>query len=217
MRTRTSLPALLGSASLMIAAAARADFEYKYDDGSANVRTTTTFPAEMLWGNVYQAQPGADLITQIGVGFGRLPLNTPIRLWVFDDPNDDFDPRDAVLLSESTALSGTASIAVLNLYNITPVRVSGVFFVAVSCFTDGGILTVPARLDPDGFANASRSWLFGADNIVGSSIGDSPYIVNMTQNPVRGTFVVRATGIPAPATAAVLGFAGLLASRLRRR
>jgi MYXO-CTERM domain-containing protein len=190
--------------------------EYKYDDGSANVRTTTTFAAEMLWGNLYQAQPGGTVINQIGVGFGRLATGTPIRLWVFDDPNDDWDPTDAVLLSQSTALSGTASIAVINLYNIAPVTVSGVFFVAVSAFTDGGINAVPARLDPDGAAVASRSWLFAASNINPNALGDSPFIRTMAQNVPQGTFVVRATGVPTPASAGLLALAGLAAVRRRR-
>lgn len=215
MQKSTVFTAFAAASLLGTAHFARADFSYQYDDGIGNVRTTTRFAADMLWGNVYQSQPGADVITQISVGFGRLVTGTPIRLWVFDDPNDDFDPRDAVLLSESLATSGPAGLGIINQYTIQPVRVSGVFFVAVSTLTDGGINAVPARVDVDGAAFASRSWIFAADTIDGRNLGGSPYSVNLTQNVPQGTFVVRATGIPAPAPAGLL--AGVLVAASRRR
>lgn len=215
----SSLQVLFAAAAAACVAgvpAARADVSYQYDDGLGNVRTTTRFAADMLWGNCFTTQPGGETITQIGVGFGRLATGTPIRLWVFADPTNDFDPRDAVLLSESTATSGLAQLGVINYYAIRPVAVSGVFFVAVSTLTDGGINAVPARVDVDGTAFAARSWIFAADQIDGRNLGSAPYSVNLTQNVPQGTFVIRAVGVPAPASAGLLGVAALAASRRRR-
>jgi hypothetical protein len=212
---------LFAAAVLSITFSARADVQYQLDDGSANVRTTPRFAAEMLWGNLFEAQPGGGVITSVSASFGRVPANTPIRVWVFDDPNDDWDPRDAVLRSVSDAIAGSTSQTVLTDYPITPVSVSGVFFVAISCQTDGGTNAVPARLDPVDLADPTRaslparSWIFAADAINPNNLGASPYIANMTQNVPQGVFMIRATGVPGAGSGA-LGL-GLLALAARRR
>ncbi len=189
------LPAILTSP-------ASSQVVYALDDGTGSVNIGPTFPAEFMWGNVFDASPAGRLITKISVAYGALPAApapaTPVRLYLFEDPTDDLDPRDAILVATTTGLSDQPRTNVFIDYPITPTVVRGTFFVAASCQVDGSSLR-PARLDPQSIAQAARAWVFGADTFTFPAptlpnLGGSPYILNISQNVVRGTFLVRASG-----------------------
>lgn len=186
--------------SSLLTSHAAAQVVYALDDGTGSVNIGPTFPAEFMWGNVFDASPAGQLINTISVAYGSLPTSpaTPVRLYLFEDPTDDLDPRDAVLVATTTGLSDQPRTNVFINYPITPTIVRGTFFVAASCQVDGVSLR-PGRLDPQSIAQAARAWVFGADTFTFPAptlpdLAASPYILNMSQNIVRGTFLVRATG-----------------------
>lgn len=197
------------AACLLSGAVAVADVEYKYDDGAGNTNIGPNFAAEMLFGNVYTAQPGGEIITTIKVAWGSIPIGTSVTLALYDDPTDDGNPADCSLLTE---VSGVADLPRTNTflsYPITPTRVHGDFLVAVKVMVDGTSIR-PARLDPQSIAFAGRAWIFADDDINDQNLDDSPYRLNMSQNVIQGAFLVRAEGTTAPACTGDLNADGVV-------
>lgn len=175
--------------------------EYLYDDGAANVNIgpPSSFDPDMLWGNYYLTEPGGEVITEIAVAFGATFPSRPagVTFWLLDDPDADFDPRNATALVSATAVpdvSGNAFFVV----PIPPTRVSGAFFVGASAELLGG-QDRPARVDTG--ARADRSWFFYAPDIdaIIDSLSTAPFGTRMDSAavvPFPGAFMVRAHGEP---------------------
>lgn len=217
--------ALVGVAVAALShAALAATVQYSYDDGDGNTNQgpPSSFDPDMLWGNYFEAQPGGEVITQISVAFGpTFPslANGPVTFWLLDDPDDDFDPRNATAL---TSVQATPDVFNDNFFtvDIDPTLVTGGFFVGASALLDGGA-DRPARVDTN--ASGDRSWFFYAPSIA-DTINDLAAAPFGTRNDntqfvvFPGAFMVRATGVPVPAAptgVAMLAF-GALATRRRR-
>jgi hypothetical protein len=115
---------------------------------------------------------------------------------VLDDPDMDFDPRNATAL---TSVQSTPDVFGNEFFtvDIPETFVSGAFFVAASAFLQGGE-DRPARVDTD--ARADRSWFFYAPDIAGvvDSLGTAPFGTRMDNPefvPFPGAFMIRATGV----------------------
>lgn len=182
--------------------------EYAHDDGTGNVNIgpPSTFDPDMLWGNYYLTQAGGEVLTEISVAFGgTFPSleNGPVTFWLLDDPDMDFDPRNATSLTSVEAtpdVSGNTFFTV----EIPPTQVSGAFFVGASALLQGGE-DRPARLDTDG--PPETSWFFYAPDIaeVIDDLGSAPFGTPMDSTevvPFPGAFMVRATGVPGEGTPA---------------
>lgn len=199
-----------------------APFQYSYDDGvgsgnlSPSFSSSSSYPAEFMWGNVYNVTGGNDVITTISVAFGRInvPENRWVRLSLYQltTPND---PRTATLLTSVDGLSGLPRTNTFLNYDITPTKVTGQFFVAATMIADAAATAAPARYDIGGAANASNAWLFAATSLSGKPLGQAPFQVRMSDYIIPAAFMVRATAIPAPASLCV--FAGVLIAARRRR
>lgn len=216
--------ALGGAVALSLGACALAGaFEYRYDDGMGNTNQgpPSTFNPDMLWGNYFEAQPGLSVITRISAAFGpTFPslANGPVTFWLLDDPDNDFDPRNATVLA---SVQATPDVFNDNFFSvdIAPTTVSGGFFVGVSAQLLGG-QDRPARVDTN--ARADRSWFFYAPSIadVINDLGSAPFGTRMdnTQFVVfPGAFMIRATAIPTPGSVALGALAiGVVGVRRRR-
>ncbi len=123
--------------------------EYSIDDGDGdtNQGPPSTFDPDTLWGNYFVAVPGGERITSISVAYGpTFPTGGPVTVWLFDDPDDDFDPLNAVPVASATfAYDGTSGDVFVS-YPIEPTVVSGGFFVAANAFLFGGV-DRPLRVD----------------------------------------------------------------------
>ncbi len=174
--------------------------EYAHDDGNGNQNQgpPSTFDPDMLWGNYYLTEPGGEIITEISVAFGpTFPSlkNGPVTFWLLDDPDMDFDPRNATSLASVT---GTPTVFNDNFVTvqIPPTQVSGAFFVGASAKLLGG-QDRPARVDTS--HPGDRSWFFYAPEIadVIDDLASAPFGTRM-DNPqfviFPGAFMVRATG-----------------------
>jgi len=183
--------------------AAVTTFTYLYDDGDGdtNQGPPSTFDPDMLWGNYYLTEAGAEVITEISVAFGpTFPslANGPVTFWLLDDPDADLDPRNATAL---TSVQATPDLFNDNYFTvqIPPTRVSGAFFVAASAKLQGG-QDRPARVDTG--AAGDKSWFFYAPEIadVIDDLASAPFGTrnDNTQFVVLpGAFMIRASGIPA--------------------
>lgn len=192
---------------------AQAQTTYTLDDGSGNINIGPTFTAEMLWGNYFYTQPGANVITEVQIGFGSYAVGAPVTLYVFDDPDMNGDPGNAIPLATVSGLTASTGQTGFESYSIPDTSVSGAFFVAamvpVTPPDDR-----PARLDPQSPGN--QSWFFADGTIDPSNLGASPFILRMDQAPFPGAWMVRAVAVPSPGMGAMLGFAGFSAVRRRR-
>jgi hypothetical protein len=192
-------------AMCLLAATLSAELVYKLDDGSGAFNIgPSQFDAQMLWGNYFDAAPGCEVIDRVAVSFsGSVPLGQTVTLAVFDDPDDDLDPSDAVPLSQVSGLTVSAAPNTLIEYDVPDVRVSGGFFVAAMMNLQ--MRQVAARMDNS--TNAGRSWLFFDSQINLGNLGGSPLFYNMASSPFPGTWMVRAVGVPEPAGVLLVGVA----------
>ncbi|HEX8877023.1 MAG TPA: hypothetical protein VF777_09765 [Phycisphaerales bacterium] len=217
------LPILsFASVAGMACGAASGAFQYSYDDGvgsgnlSPSFSSPSSYPAEFMWGNVYNVSGGNDVITTISVAFGTIPA--PEQRWVrlslyqLTTPND---PRTATLLTSVEGLSGLPRTNTFLNYDIAPTKVTGQFFVAATMVVNAALNPAPARYDRGGEANASNSWLFAATSLQSLPLGQAPFQLRMSEFITPGAFMVRATAIPAPGS--VMALAGLVLVSRRRR
>ncbi|MBX3389232.1 MAG: hypothetical protein KF691_07220 [Phycisphaeraceae bacterium] len=214
--TQRVLCAALASATIFTSAASGAT--YGLDDGVGSGNLGPNFACEFMWGNIFDVQPGANVITTISVAFGTIaaPEARPVRVYLYQMVTAN-DPKDAVLVATATGLSGSPRTNTFLDFAIAPTSVHGQFFAAVSMQVFGDATVLPARYDRDGAPNAARSWLFGADSYLSMPLGSAPYINNMTNNFIPGVFMVRAQGIPTPGSGIIIAAAALASQRRRRR
>ncbi len=182
--------------------AAAATIEYAIDDGDGdtNQGPPSTFDPDTLWGNYFVAQEGGEVITSISVAFGpTFPTGGPVKVWLFDDPDDDFDPLNAVPLTSVTLEHDGTSGDVFRVFEITPTEVSGGFFVAANAFLFGGV-DRPLRVDTS--HPGDRSWFFYDPEIddVADDLSAAAFSTRMDNTDFvifPGAFMIRAEGVPA--------------------
>lgn len=209
----------LGVVGVVVGGAARGDVVYQLDDGTGSVNSGPVFAApEFMWGNVYTAEAGGETIESISVAFGKIEAGRAMHLYVYADPTADHDPRDAVMLLRQEAVTDPKGGNVFTSYAIEPTVVeAGMdFFVAVSTSVNGTNSDLPARLDPQGAANADRAWFFASDGFDKFSLGEAPYAQQLSAFALPAVVMVRAVGVPGVGTG-VVALVGVGVGCLRRR
>lgn len=197
-------PALAGSGPIdrLLRTGFEAPAVYSHDDGDGdtNQGPPSSFDPDMLWGNYYLTAPGAEVIERIWVAFGPTGPSVaagPVTFWLLDDPDMDFDPRNATALASVQATPDVFNDSFFSVA-IAPTRVSGAFFIGASARLLGGV-DRPARVDTN--AAGDRSWFFYAPDIAAviDNLASAPFGTRM-DNPqfviFPGAFMVRATGQP---------------------
>jgi hypothetical protein len=128
---------------------------------------------------------------------------------VWEDPNDDGNPVDAVLLTQQATTVANGDTDILNVVPITPVNVNGAFFVGAFCPTQWStpaLSDFPASIDTTN-PSLGRSWIvahspstgFNPVNLAG------PYSINLTETSTigaafDGVWLLRAEGSAAAPT-----------------
>lgn len=196
--------------------------QYTLDDGSGGSNIGPAgFNANMMWGNYFFAQPGEETITGIDISFTTaLTAGLPVTLFVFNDPDNDLDPRNADLLASIEVRTEETTASTFASYAFPATEVSGGFFVAAAMDLSSG--QAAARMD--GSTNAGRSWTFFDGPVLPEALGASAliYAPNGTNypgtiaNPFGGVYMLRATAVPAPGAGALL-LGGVWRLRRRRR
>lgn len=209
-------------------APASADVLYSYDDGQLDsaVGPPSSFPEnpEMGWGNYFEAQPQGELIHTIQVSIGpTMPNLGPVTVWLFDDPDNDFNPGNAVPLTSATLTPTTIGGSFFTEFAIEPTQVSGGFFVMAATVAVAGE-DRPAAQDTTSPVPTDRSWIIYNPARLGIDVddlaGNALFSPAAAITPFDGAWMVRAVGspIPEPASAgALIGLSGLALLRRRRR
>jgi len=156
---------------------------YIHDDGSADNSVGLTAGGDLVWMNIFDACGGTDKLDCVSVAFGTpdFPGNAALlgatfNVVVWDDPNEDGNPVDGVLIAGPvkgtiTAVDSDTFVGV----NIPSTAVVGKFIVGVYMTHSPALF--PAGLDQSQ-ASGGRSWVTGSStpgsynpNTVGGSIG----------------------------------------------
>lgn len=180
MKIRTTI---LGSVIYaLIATVGTAQAEYRIDDGMAETRvgiSSGSDPKTLAWLNRFTVQAGRETIIDISIAFGDVPDGSPVTVYLWDDPNQDGDPSDALVLSSAAGVSANSDTNVFNLYDIpdVPLTVGDFFFVGAIMDMTGS--QKPGRLDTDGsddppatFPPNNHAFLAGATNGSGVDAND---------------------------------------------
>ena len=216
--------ALMAAGGTLIASATGTPTEYRYDDGVSNVTfgppgSFAEFgDIDMLWGNYFFAETPGEVVVSVSFGLGELSPGNQVSVWVFDDPDDDADPTNAVPLFSLDTTAFDLGFD-FNEVAIPSVPVDGGFFVAVGHLAeltfDGSNnpdYPSPGRFDPDG--RADRSWFFYDSDIPEDDLGSSGFVQRMDGPfvPIQGAFAIRATTTPTPATLLAFTLVGSMRS-----
>jgi len=135
-----------------------------YDDGVSE-NSIGNVASDFLWmthfdclGDVSEVSVVYGSLALAGLP-GALPDGTSVTVGIWDDPNDDGDPTDAVLLHSQVELSANVDTDIFNDYTIAPpVVLSGSAFVGVMVNIPVGIY--PTSHDESAVAaiNSGNSW-----------------------------------------------------------
>ena len=149
--------------------ASRSVDEYCYDDGSADVDIALAAGGELVWIHVFDTLEGLETITHVNSAIG-LPgtsvpntsqLGQPLRVYVWDDPDNDGNPEDAVLLAEAVGTITHVDDDVFNRVALDPpVTVSGKFIIGASVVHPPGEYPGPRDATPGSWG---RAWVTGVE------------------------------------------------------
>jgi hypothetical protein len=170
---------------------------YSRDDGVGEDSIGLTGGGTFTWMNQFNTVSGSDNIVSIEVAWGNIPDNTPATVKLWEDPNNDGNPADMVLLSSLPVFVQNTDMDIFNVYDIPDALVTDSFFVGVEITHFQG--QYPARIDET--SSLTKSW-------VGQEAGGIPF--NLIDNyGYPGNWMVRANGagapIPEPATMLLFG------------
>ena len=144
--------------------------DYQYDTGEFSGALGVGAGGSIGWLQSFAARNGADTLREVHVAFGTGPLGAPglpqngdpATIAVWDDPDNDGDPSNAVLLHAQTEPIANAGLETLNVFPLsTPVAVSGTFFVGAVVEHGPGIVPAPMDNIPN---SLGRAWLVGEVN-----------------------------------------------------
>ncbi len=174
---------------------------YTIDDGSSENNIGLNSSNELMWLNAFQTVAGAEVITSISSAVASGAAETPARFILYDDPDNDGDPTNAVFLTETSGILTNPGEDVFTTVDIVPTTVSGVFFVAVLIEEDPAINAFPMPQDNNSSPQRS-SWAI-SNNVVGEfdvfdlSANSLPPLLIDDANPdgsLVGNWLLRADG-----------------------
>ena len=138
------------------------------DDGSSETLIGFTGGGGLAWIQGFGGD-GSTSLDDVQVAWGSAaypgssPGNgSPATLLVYDDPDDDGDPTDAVLVEQIATWVQNVDTDVFNTVPITPVVLHGRFFIGASLVHSPGQYVAP--VDRTGCVAPNGSWVFGNES-----------------------------------------------------
>jgi len=172
---------------------------YVLDDGTREQNLGTSEGA-MLWLNRFTVQPGQEWIDRISVAYGTGANDRRVSVLVYDDPDNDGDPTDAVLL---TRVDTVAENAGTNTFNETLVPATNVGVAGDSYFA-GVVMQDATGALPGALDNGTpqgRSWFVDSSvcrlDVLNLPNNTTPPI-ELGSTPFPGNWMIRTHGGPEP-------------------
>ena len=175
---------------------------YVIDDGTSESAVGLTDGGDVMWLNTFTARPGFDTVSSIALTWGKpggtgVPAGIATRVLLYDDPNNDGDPSDAVLLAEAHTTVTDPNTDVFTTVPISATPVSGTFFVA-ALLEGQSAGAFPASLDET--VPAASSWIVGHSVTgafdVNDLIGNDTLPTRVEAIGLPGNWLLRADGDP---------------------
>jgi hypothetical protein len=140
---------------------------YSADTGASTGASGTPGGGTTAWLQRCEARNGADAVTSVEVAYGSPaqpasapPAGSRVRVAVWEDPNDDGHPADAVLLADVQTVVSSPAQDVFESIPMPPgTAVSGVFFVGAYMSHAAGV--EPAARDASRISDG-EAWLTGS-------------------------------------------------------
>ena len=125
--------------------------DYRYDSGATDNLLGWYSGGDMCWMHRFDEIPGGSVITSVQTIWGSAlytgynpPDGTAAQLFVWEDPTDDGDPSDIVLLTTENVVTMNTDTDIMNIYPLTtPVALSGEFYVGAVLSHVPGQYVVP--------------------------------------------------------------------------
>lgn len=166
--------------------------DYRYDDGSSENLVGFTTGGDLCWMHKFDALPGAETIVNVQQIFGcplfpgQSPGNgTPCEFFVWDDPTNDGDPSDCILLTRQFSFVQNNEQNVLTVIPLSnPATVNGEFWIGAVMSHNAGQYC--ASIDTSKVSEPGTVFLCGSD-IQGGF--DPNNLMNNTYKPTEfGTY-----------------------------
>ena len=142
--TKSRLSTVVCAILAMCGAAANAESEYLWDDGTGDMLMGDALPGDIAWMNWFPVQPGLDEITAIRIAFTGMPQGIPFTAHVWADPSGFEEPIGAYLLSSGSGVTAAGNNQWV-VIDVPDVRVARGFFVGVIFHNDPNLS--PALFD----------------------------------------------------------------------
>jgi len=204
-------------ALITLASAAQAQIQMYHDDGTSDEVIGSN--GTLSWMNNFSTPVTNNIVQSVEIawgtatapGFSGITPGMPFTVHILSD--NDSDPSTGTTLLASINANVDATAIDSNLFqsiDVGEILINTTnFWVAAEMTHAQGVR--PIAIDRSQ-ASAGRSWIvFGSPESIGS-VG----MLELDAANSPGVFMLRATVIPNPASATLLGFAGLAAARRRR-
>jgi hypothetical protein len=148
---------------------------YQVDDGTSENALGLTDGGDVMWLNAFEVVEGAGTITEIASAWGSsnasgLPTDKPAHFLIYEDPNDDGDPSDAVLLEQVSTTVQAPHTDQFTSEAIPPTSVEGTFFIA-ALYQEQEADTFPMPMD-ESSTSQGASWIVGNSTPGGFNVDD---------------------------------------------
>lgn len=139
----------------------------RIDDGTSEQSIGLTAGGRIVLLQSFGTAGERTLVTSVSAAYGTpafpggsVAPGTPVDVLVWDDPNDDGDPDDCVLVFQGAGVVGGSDADVFDTYPTTPSVLDGVFFVGVGLAHAAG--QFPMSLDTSSCSTGTPAWAVGA-------------------------------------------------------
>ena len=138
---------------------------YIIDDGVTDNALGWTTPGDMAFVQKFTAVGGSDVITKVMCTFGDDTgtagpvVGAAVKIFVWDDPTDDINPYDCILVGQSTGVVTNTNNGIFDTFSVPPSAVTNVFYVGISVYCGPGQFTSPMDTTT---VVPSAAWLTGS-------------------------------------------------------
>ncbi|MFG0252364.1 MAG: hypothetical protein ACF8NJ_05760 [Phycisphaerales bacterium JB038] len=156
---------------------------YLFDDGTQENEIGLNHDGSLIWLNQFEVLPGQEIIDKVSVAYGPGADGKRAQVLIYDDPDNDGDPGDAVLLQRADTVIANGDTGIFDEVKILPTPVGSAgdsFFVGV-VVQEADAFTFPAALDEA--SDPGRSWVAGDGGVCEADIED------LNNNPLPPTLI----------------------------